>query len=174
MKRNLLRLSVMALLIASLAIAMVGCGQEAPENADAIDREYVAQLEQECVDLRNELQALTNQIGDLEQTVVLKSFALKAVPNEDGTGASVEITAVPMRYQEEQTVLFRVTLDGQEQISAEGKWDGTAYTAAVGLPAEDGYTYDCVLTRPDGTESSIVMSSSLSNALAFVASLIHS
>ena len=159
MKRNVMRLFVVAALAVCLTLSLAGCGEKQAENPDAIDPAYVAQLEQECVDLRNQLQALTNQIGDLEQSVVLKSYALKAVPNEDATGASVEITAVPMRYQEDQTVLFRVTLDGQEQIAADGQWDGTAYVASVGLPAADGSAYECVLTRPDGTQSSIVLSS---------------
>ena len=157
MKRTLFKLSAVAALIAAMAVSMIGCGEAPADTEDAIDPEYVAQLEQECVDLRNELQALTNQIGDLEQTVVLKSYALKAVPNEDSTGASVEITAVPMRYQDGQSALFRVTLDGQEVITAEGTWDGTAYTASVGLAAEDGYSYQCVLKRPDGTEIYIFM-----------------
>ena len=158
MKRNHTKLLVTALLIAAMALSMVGCGGD-QVSADAIDPEYVAQLEQECIDLRNQLQALNAQIGDLEQAVALKSSALKAVPNDDNSGASVEITAVPTRYQEGMTALFKVTLNGQEVSNAEGSWDGTAFTASVGLKAADGYSYECVLTRPDGTTSNVIISS---------------
>ena len=158
MKRNSVKLLVAAILALTMVASLAGCG-EAPAAEDAIDPAYVAQLEQECVDLRNQLQALTNQIADLEQTVVLKSYALKPVPNDDNSGATVEITAVPMRYQEGQSVLFRVSLDGQEVSTLEGSWDGTAYTAQVDLQAADGYVYECQLVRPDGTQSTIVISS---------------
>lgn len=156
MKKTPIKLTVAVLLIAAMAISLVGCGESA---GDGIDPEYVAQLEQECIDLRNELQALNAQIGDLEQSVVLKSSTLKAVPNEDNSGASVEITAVPTRYQDGMTALFNVTLNGEAVITTEGKWDGTAFTASVGLKAADGYSYECVLNRPDGTKSNVVISS---------------
>ena len=100
MKRTLRKLLTVAVLSVAMAFSMIGCGAE-QADADGIDPEYVARLEQECVDLRNQLQVLTNQIGDLEQSVVLKSYTLKAIPNEAGTGATVEIAAAPTRYQDE-------------------------------------------------------------------------
>lgn len=158
MKKTHAKLFTAVILIAAMALSVAGCGEQQAQ-ADAIDPAYVAQLEQECVELRNQLATLKAQIGDLEQTVVLKSHALKAVPNEDSSGASIEITAVPMRYQEGQKALFQVALNGKDVTAVEGNWDGTAYTASVGLQAADGYSYECILTQPDGSKSNVVLSS---------------
>ena len=154
--RKFSKLLVLTAIIAAMAVSMVGCGGA---DADAIDPEYVAQLEQECVDLRNQLQALQSQLGDLEQSVVLKSYALKPIPNEEGTGATIEMTATPMRYEEGQTAVLLVSLNGIEVANVPGTWDGSAYTASVELAAEDGYTYECILTQLDGSENQIVISS---------------
>ena len=149
------KLLILSAAVAVLTVGLTGCSQ----GDEGIDPEYVARLEQECVDLRNQVQQMQKQLGDLEQSVVLKSYALKAVPNKDNTGASIEITASPMRWQEGQKARFRVYLNGAEMSSAEGSWNGSAYTAAVDLAAADGYTYECALTQPDGTESQIILSS---------------
>ena len=154
--RKFSKILVLTGMIAALAVNMAGCGSE---DADSIDPAYVAQLEQECVDLRNELQALQGQLGDLEQSVVLKSYALKPVPNKDSTGATIEMTATPMRYEEGQTAVLVVSLNGAEVARADGAWDGSAYTASVELAAQDGYTYECILTQLDGSENQIVISS---------------
>ena len=154
--RKFSKILVLTGIIAAMTVSMIGCGSE---NTDEIDPEYVAQLEQECVDLRNELQALQAQLGDLEQSVVLKSYALKPVPNAEGTGATIEMTATPMRYEEGQTAVFLVTLNGAEAARVSGTWDGSAYTASAELAAEDGYTYECILTQLDGSENQIVISS---------------
>ena len=150
------KLLILSAVILSMTAAMAGCAEQEPEG---IDPQYVAQLEQECVELRSQLQELQSQLGDLEQTVVLKSYTLKANPNEDNSGASVAITASPMRYEEGQTASFLVMLNGQEIALQEGSWDGSSYTASVDLPAEDGYSYECILTQADGSESRIIISS---------------
>lgn len=153
-RRN--KLPVLAAMSAALVLTMAACGQPAD---DGIDPAYVEQLQQECVDLRSQLQALTSQLSDLEQSVVLTSYTLKAVPNDDNSGAAIEMTAVPMRYEEGQSAKFRVTLDGAEVASVDGKWDGTAYTATANLKAADGYAYECFLTKADGSQVSAVLSS---------------
>ena len=140
---------------AVLTASLAGCGKE----ESAVNPEYVEQLESECVDLRNQNQDLENQLGDLEQTVVLKSYTLKAQSNAAGDGAVVAITAAPMRYEEGQKAVFRVSLDGQEIATEEAVWDGSAYTGSVELKAEDGYAYECILTQANGSENSIVISS---------------
>ena len=154
-KRTLSKFLAVTAAIAVLSVSMAGCGQE----QDTVDPEYVEQLESECVDLRNQNQDLENQLGDLEQSVILKSYTLKALSNEDGTGADVQMTAAPMRYEDGQKALFRVSLDGQEIATAEGQWDGSAYSATSQLRAADGYVYECILTQSDGSESTIVLSS---------------
>lgn len=147
---------VLTAVVASMTVGMLGCDRK---SSDGIDPEYVAQLEKECVDLRNQLQSLQNQLGDLEQSIVLKSYTLKAVPNAETKGATVEMTAAPMHFEEGQIATFRVSLNGSEVATATGTWDGNAYTASVDLAAEDGYTYECVLNQLDGSENDIVLSS---------------
>lgn len=147
---------VLTAVVASMTVGMLGCNSK---DSEGIDPEYVAQLEKTCVDLRNQLQSLQNQLGDLEQTVVLKSYALKASPDANGKGATVEMTATPMHFEDGQTALFRVSLNGTEVATADGTWDGNAYVASVDLAAEDGYTYECVLNQLDGSENEIVLSS---------------
>ena len=156
MKRNTVKkfLAITAA-AAVMTVSMAGCGQD----NEGVDPEYVEQLESECVDLRNQNQDLENQLGDLEQTVVLKSYSLKATPNAEGDGAAVEMTASPMRCEEGQKALFRVSLEGQEVFSSEGKLDGSTFTASAELKAADGYSYECVITQPDGSESTINLSS---------------
>lgn len=155
-RRNFPKLLVLTAMTTALVFSMTACSQPAD---DGIDPAYVQQLEKECIDLRNQLQALTGQLSDLEQSVVLTSYTLKAVPNDDNSGAAIEMTAVPMRYEEGQSAKFRVTLDGAEVASVDGKWDGTAYTATVNLKAADGYAYECFLTKADGSQASAVLSS---------------
>ena len=156
MKKNTLcRLFAVSAAAAMLAASMVGCGQQ----LDSVDPAYVEQLESECVDLRSQNQDLENQLGDLEQTMVLKSYALKAVSGERGGSAEVQITASPMRYEEGQKAIFRVSINEEEAASAEGQWNEGTYTASISLPAEDGYTYECILTQPDGNENTIILSS---------------
>ena len=140
---------------AALTISFAGCKDE----DTGVDPEYVEQLESECVDLRSQNQDLENQLGDLEQVVVMKSYALKAVPNADGTSATVEMTATPTRSEEGQKAMFRVSLGGEEVFLQEGKLDNGTYSASASLPAEDGYTYECILTQADGSESTITLSS---------------
>ena len=155
-RRNFPKLLVLAAMAAALVFSMTACSQH---DDDGIDPAYVQKLEKECIDLRNQLQALTSQLSDLEQSVVLTSYTLKAVPNDDNSGAAVEMTAVPMRHEEGQSANFRVTLDGVEVASVDGKWDGTAYTATASLKAADGYAYECFLTKADGSQVSAVLSS---------------
>ena len=141
---------------AVMAVSLAGCGQE---DTAAVDPEYVEQLESECVDLRTQNQNLENQLGDLEQTIVLKSHSLKAVPNAEATGASVQMTASPMRLEEGQKALFRVSLGGEEVFSQEGTLKDGTYTATAELEAADGYTYECIVTQADGSESTVILSS---------------
>ena len=156
MKRTSMRkFLAVAAAAAVLTAAMAGCGQE----DSGVDPEYVEQLESECVDLRNQNQDLENQLGDLEQTVILKSYALKAAPNTEGDRASVEMTASPMRTEEGQKALFRVSFNGEEVVSVEGRLEEGTYFATADLEARDGYTYECILTQADGSESTIVLSS---------------
>ena len=140
---------------ASMILGLTGCGQQ----TDGIDPQYVAQLEKECVELRNQVQSLQSQLGDLEQSVVLKSYTLKAVPNGDRSGASIQISVTPMRYEEGQNALFLISLNNVEITTVEGIWNGSTYEASVELPAEDGYSYECHMQQPDGSENRIVISS---------------
>ena len=41
----------------------------------------------------------------------------------------------------------------------EGKLESGTYSASASLPAEDGYTYECILTQADGSENTIILSS---------------
>ena len=155
MKRNTGKKFLAITAAAVLTVSLAACGQE-PEG---VDPEYVEQLESECVDLRNQNQDLENQLGDLQQTVVLKSYSLKATPNAEGDGATVEMTASPMRFEEGQKAIFRVMLDGQQVFSGEGSLNDTTFSASAELKAADGYSYECVITQPDGSESAINLSS---------------
>ena len=156
MKRsNLMRFLALTAAAALLSTAMAGCRRE----DEGIDPEYVEQLESECVDLRNQNQDLEDQLGDLEQTIILKSYTLKAIPNEAGDGATVEMTASPMRHDEKQTASFRVSLNEEEIALIPAQWKETAYIGSAELSAADGYTYECILTQEDGSESTITLSS---------------
>ena len=152
-KRRPLQLLILAAVAIAMVLSMAACGEKTPP----IDPEYVAQLEQEVIDLRAQVDSLTQDLDEMARNAVLKDYTMKAVPRADNSGALVDITAVPMAHRDGQTALFTVTLDGEQIITQQAIWTGEAYTATLDLDAADGYGYYCILTEADGTEKQAVL-----------------
>ena len=154
MKKNTLVRILTLALAAVMALGAAGCKEKEP----AIDPAYVAQLEQENADLKNQVDTLAKRVDEMERNAVLKDYTMTAKPRKDGTGAIIEIAAYPVAHRDGQTAEISVRLDGEEKFSQEAKWDGNAYTVSFDLDAHNGYGYYCVLVESDGTRKQAVLS----------------
>lgn len=146
-------LSVTALVIFVCALAMTAAGCS---GNSAVDSDRIALLEQDCADLRSQVNALTARLEALESTG-LKSWNLTAQAWSSSNGATVTLTAEPSAYTAGQAAELVIRLNGQAVDSVPCVWDGSTYTASVDLNAADGYGYYCVLISPDGTREQIAL-----------------
>ena len=140
MKKMMISLAVAALLLTA-------CGK-------ATD---VSQLEQDIQILQKQVDALSARLDALEENSGLMDWNLTAIPNADGNGASVTLTASPLAYHEGQTAQFSVRYGGQEVASILCNWDGSVYSGTVDLEAADGYSYYCVLIAANGSREQMVL-----------------
>lgn len=150
------------LMIAVLLLSITGCGS----NTDT------AQLQEEIAELQRQVEDLSARLQALEQNSGLKSWDLQASAASSDT-VTVTLTATPVAYVSGQIAHFQVCLDGQEMASTQCAWDGASYTASLDLPAEDGYSYYCILTAADGTSEQIALNTPenpVSDALVYLAS----
>lgn len=151
MKNRILTVTALVTLICILALSAAGCGGDS-----AVDSDRLALLEQDCADLRSQVNALTARLEALENAG-LKSWNLTAHAWSSSNGATVALTAEPSAYTAGQAAEFVIRLNGQAAETVPCIWDGTSYTAFVDLNAADGYGYYCILVSPDGTREQIAL-----------------
>lgn len=142
---------ISVLLVAVLLLSVTGCGNDRDD--------YISQLEQENAQLRSQIEDLAAQLDALGYSSSFSSWTLNASARKDLSGAEVSLTATPMNYEDGQSAVLVVRLDGQEMTRVNCDWDGKTYTAAVDLTAADGYGYYCILTAADGSEEEILLNS---------------
>ncbi len=152
MKKNIFSVLMVILMIAALMVSVTGCGAEGDASPDRI-----AQLEQENAELKSQVEALTAELNNLKQHASLQTWKLTAQAWNDGNGATVSFSAVPLSYAEGQRAALSVRMGDLEAESTNCVWDGTAFTGSVELSAADGYSYYCILTSADGTQEEIVL-----------------
>lgn len=141
------------LLIPVLLLSLTACNtNDGLEGENAYLREQVEALTEQVADLEAQLEA---QLEALGSSAGLSSWDVSATAWDSGNGAKVTLSAVPVYYQEGQSATFSIWLEGAEVMRVRCNWDGAAYTAAADLTAADGYCYYCILTSPDGTQTEI-------------------
>lgn len=133
MRKNVL---TMIALIAVFAMILAGCGSEkAPETTAAA--------------------AATTAQPAAPQPLGLASFSLSTTTWSSPDGATVNLTAAPLGYEEGQSAVFLVRLEGEDAAAVPCQWDGTNYTASAELNAADGYCYYVRMTSADGSSEEI-------------------
>lgn len=154
MKKKIFSGALLVLMIAALMLTTTGCGSEV-EADDSAAR--IAQLEAENASLKAQVEELTAQLNQTPQTAALQDWTLNASAWADGNGATVTFTATPDSYAEGMRAALSVRIGDLEAESTNCVWDGSAFTGSVELSAADGYSYYCVLTGADGTQSEVAL-----------------
>ena len=154
MKKKIFTTVLLVLMIGALMMFTTGCAAEDTESADRI-----AQLEKENALLKNQIEALKEQLGEDAPVLALQDWSLDAKAWNDGNGATVTFTASPVSYAEGQKAALSVRLGDLEAEGTNCVWDGAAFSGSVDLTATDGYSYYCILTDLDGTQQEVLLNS---------------
>lgn len=151
MKKNL---KILALVLAAvMVLSLAGCGKGSDRDNDAMNI-----LKEENAQLREEIAVLTARLAELEKSG-FKNWKMTAKAWGDSKGATVGFIGEPRSYEDGQSALFIVRLNGAEVENVTCDWNGTEFTAETELEAEDGYSYSLVLVDTDGTREQILLSS---------------
>ncbi len=143
---------VLCLTLVCLVAALFGL-MDARQSRDGL-RQQVAQLEEEKQQLNEQLAQMTAQLAEAESSAKaggLASWTIEITPWADNTGADIALNAVPEAWHESLAAQLMVELDGQNILTAPCQWDGSAFTVTVPVSAADGYSYQLLLTLPNGT-----------------------
>ena len=154
MKKKIFTAVLLVLMIGALMMFTTGCGAEDTESADRI-----AALEKENALLKNQIEALKEQLGEDAPVLALQDWSLEAKAWNDGNGATVTFTASPVSYAEGQKAALSVRLGDLEAEGTNCVWDGSAFSGSVDLTATDGYSYYCILTDLDGSQKEVLLNS---------------
>lgn len=161
-KKNIL--SVLALLLAALSLAVAALSLLRVSRIEADYEGKLAEMEDIHAQLQQEIEiaAATEATEPAAVPTVpaaLKSWDLNAEPWYDYSGAMVTLSAVPASYQLGLTADFLVTLDGAVVAEIPCTWDGKAFTATAELAARNGYCYSCVLHPDSENRTEILLDS---------------
>ena len=137
MKKNIL--SIIALLCSVLALLLA---LFSVQSLNTIRADYNARLV--ALEAKNAIlqENLTNTPGAQGSVnAELENWSLTPKAWDQGLGADVTLSARPEHYDEALAAAFVVQLGGNAVATAPCRWDGASYTAAVSLPAANGYSY---------------------------------
>ena len=137
MKKNLI--SVIALLMAAMALFLALFSVQSLNKIRADYNARLVALEAKNAILQENLTNTPGSHGSVD--VVLKEWTLTPKAWTQDKGADVTMSARPDRYDEKLAAAFLVQLGGNTIATVPCQWDGAAYSAAVSLPAANGYSY---------------------------------
>lgn len=146
-KTSIVPMLAMVCSLAALILSVVGLAA-VPENKNHLIDELYAENAQ----LREQVNGLEERLDQLMTSVNLRSWTLDVAPWADSTGADVTLTAVPTSYQSSFNAELIVMLNGQQILSEDCRWNGSAFTVTVPVSAADGYSYYCQLSTPAGNQ----------------------
>ena len=116
----------------------------------------------------SQLNALEEQIDSLSRTPERFSIAdwnYQIEPDSEKAQAMVLLTAIPGFWQEDYEAVLSVRLDGTQVVSQGCAWDGTALTARLALPLENGYEYWLTAKYADGTQEQVELPNTIARDL---------
>ena len=160
-KKNTI-LSVLALVCAAaaLAVSLWNAFRPGPDQsleAPALE-EQVTRLQSRVDDLESQVESLSTRLDAVAMGDGLANWSLDAVPNADGTGADVTLTALPAAPEEGLTARFSIRLQGREVANVPCEQTDSGFTATASLEAADGYSYYCILLGADGSRRQFALS----------------
>lgn len=106
----------------------------------------------------NQLNALEERIDSLSaepERFSIADWSYQIEPDSEKAQAMVMLTAIPGFWQEDYDAVLSVRLNGQQVVSQECAWDGTALNARLVLPLENGYEYWLTAKYADGTQEQV-------------------
>lgn len=168
--KHIAKKALLVLFAGLLLITLPGCGSSELEAENQALKQELSALMEENTILKDEIAALERQLAQWNQEAGLTDFGAEYAAWSDSTGATITVTAVPAAYAEGQSADLVVWLGGTEAEKMPFQWDGSIYTATVELPAADGYTFLCVLTHADGSQTEVVLDSPEMDALVYLES----
>ena len=95
----------------------------------------------------------------------IADWSYQIEPDSEKAQAIVMLTAIPGFWQEDYDAVLSVRRDGQQVISQSCDWDGTALTARLVLPLENGYEYWLTAKYADGTQEQVELPNSTARNL---------
>lgn len=132
MRKN--SLTILTLVLVS-ALALAGCGSK-----DVAETTAGTTVSAEVVS---------------DAPLALSEWTLSTTTWSSPNGATVNLTAIPVAYEDGQSATFVVRLENEDVANIPCEWDGKTYTAAAELNAADGLYYYVTMTAADGTVSEI-------------------
>lgn len=153
MKKKLVSI-LLVLVILSMMLLTTGCNEKATDEVDAASLR-IAELEQKNSELQAKLDELTAEMERMKQKATLQDWTMEAKAWSDGNGATITFTGTPINYVDGQRAALSVRMGDLEAESTNCVWDGTSFTGSVELSAADGYSYYCVLTNLDGSQTEV-------------------
>lgn len=128
----------------------------------------VANSQHHYSSILGQLSGLENRIDSLSsapERFSIADWSYQIEPDSEKAQAMVLLTAIPGFWQEDYTAVLSVRLNGQQVESQACSWDGTALTARLLLPLENGYEYWLTAKYADGTQEQMELPNSTARNL---------
>ena len=161
-------------LFAVLAVLLLWYGVKLRNEWYSLDAR-LSQLSSRLSNSSNSNATILNQLDDLREQIdslssaperfSIADWSFQIEPDSEEAQASITLTAIPGFWQEDYAAFLSVRLDGQQVVSQACAWDGTALTARLVLPLENGYEYWLTAKYTDGTQEQLELPDSTARNL---------
>lgn len=113
----------------------------------------------------NQLEKRIDSLAAAPEHFSIADWNYQFEPDSEKAQAKVLLTAIPGFWQEDYTAVLSVRREGQQVITQTCSWDGTALTARLILPLENGYEYWLTAKYADGTQEQLELPNSTARNL---------
>lgn len=113
----------------------------------------------------NQLEDRIDSLSSAPEHFSIADWSYQIEPDSGKAQAIVLLTAIPGFWQENYDAVLSVRRDGQQVVSQACAWDGTALTARLVLPLENGYEYWLTAKYADGTQEQVELPNSTARNL---------
>lgn len=111
------------------------------------------------------LEERIDQMSKAPSNFSIADWSYQIEPDSEKAQAVVMLSAIPGFWQEDYDAVLSVRLDGKQVVSQACAWDGTALTARLVLPLENGYEYWLTAKYADGTQEQMELPDSTARNL---------